>query len=212
MYVYTYVYGEHCGDICARLRIEFGFHPIFKGTGGSEWFKVRFRVSRTFFFSAVAAPPFLRATRRRSKGSCLRQTCTRLTSESVRGRTTRRETMSILQTDRETLPARLVITRRISDENNDPLFTHCLRRAHDEELTFHPRRLTRIARVVGKSGCIALRDHLIWISFSLNTLRISKLIQIERETIENEDMYFALLRNILRNSDFDNVTHVKCRG
>jgi len=47
----------------------------FKGTPGSGWFKVRFRVSRAFF--PADAPPFLRPTTRLSKGDLVCDKCER---------------------------------------------------------------------------------------------------------------------------------------
>lgn len=65
----------------ASANIEFGFQPVFKGTGGSGWFKVRFRISRFSlslppaltsslfpFFSAVACSPIFAGNETHLKG------------------------------------------------------------------------------------------------------------------------------------------------
>lgn len=88
---------------------------VFKGTPGSGWFKVRFRVSRTFF--SADAPPFLRPTTHLSKGDLVCDKRIYATDFGIRS-SVAGETMSILQTKKRYLSTRLlVITRRINDED-----------------------------------------------------------------------------------------------
>lgn len=103
----------------ASANIEFGFQSAFKGTGGSGWFKVRFRASRlspashsfsfSFFFRHCLLPHFC-GQRDASQRDlvCDKRVYTRLTSESARAGSL--ETMSILQTEKHYLPT-VVITR-----------------------------------------------------------------------------------------------------
>lgn len=87
----------------------------FKGTPGSEWFKVRFRVSRAFF--PADASPIFAADDAPLKGKTLFATNVYATDFEIRSPVAG-ETMSILQTEKRYLSTRLlVITRRISDED-----------------------------------------------------------------------------------------------
>lgn len=129
----------------ASANIEFGFQSAFKGTGGSGWFKVRFRVSRLSpvpplfffspspFFSLLLAPPFLRATRCFSKGSCLRQT--RIYATDFRIRLGGRAGNNVDPSNGETLPVYRsnYAVGSAWHEDTRSVFTRCLLRAHERE-------------------------------------------------------------------------------
>lgn len=69
IYIYT-IYNTRmysCGEIRTRLRIEFGFHPdLQRNLPDSDGLRWDFAFPRSFI--STDAPPFLRATRRLSKG------------------------------------------------------------------------------------------------------------------------------------------------